>query len=292
MSLVTASPSALGTFVSNPSVDIEALVKSKLPPLNSTVLKISELLRDINVSTRKLAEVIGCDPFLAARVIKMANSAAYSRKKPVISIQQAIDSIGLKALYDIVMLNSVADGFAREIGHSVYGRMVWQHSVAVGLLSRELSVILDMRGAEESFLCGLLHDIGKILLLKSKTELFESIAGKQTESEMLKAEEHIFGLNHSEVGAYVSYKWQLPEVVCGVIMYHHNPAAATISTVITHIVNAADLIANVNGYGLRLEEETALQYSPSISYLKLHRDQINMAWETIQRSLKEIITAF
>jgi putative nucleotidyltransferase with HDIG domain len=292
MSIQTASPSALGTFVSKPSVDMEALVKAKLPPLNSTVLKISELLRDVNVSSRKLAEVIGCDPFLAARLIKLANSAAYSRKKPVTSIQQAIDSVGLKALYDIVMLGAVADGFAREINRSVYGRAVWQHSVAVGLLARELSVVLDLRGAEESFLCGLLHDIGKILLIKHETELFESIATKKTESEMLKAEEYTFGLTHSEIGAYVSYRWQLPEVVCGVIMHHHDPEEATISTVITHIVCAADLIANVNGYGLRFEEAEALEFSPSIKYLKLHRDQITLAWENIQEAIKEIIVAF
>jgi putative nucleotidyltransferase with HDIG domain len=290
MNLQTGSPSALGTFVSKPSIDIESLVKAKLPPLNSTVMKISQMLQDVNVSTRKLTEVIGCDPFLAARLIKMANSAAYSRKKAVTTIHQAVDSVGLKSLYDIVMLGAMADGFAKEISRSVYGRTIWQHSVAVGLLARELSVILDLRGAEESFLCGLLHDIGKILILKAETELFESIANKQSESEMLRAEEYTFGLNHSEIGAYVSYKWQMPETVCGVIMHHHDPSNAKISTVITHIVSAADLIANVSGYGLRFEEAVALDFSPSIAYLKLHRDQINLAWENIQESLKEIIT--
>jgi putative nucleotidyltransferase with HDIG domain len=274
------------------SIDIESLVKLKLPPLNRTVIKISELLRDQNVSSRKLAEVVGLDPVLAARLLKMANSSLYARNKATTSIEQAITAIGLKSLYDIVMLGAMADGFAKEIGTMVHGRMVWEHSVVVGLLSRQISDILDMRGTEEAFLCGLLHDIGKILLLRAEPELFIRLAQDKAEIELLHDEERAYGLTHAEVGAYVTHKWQLPDVVCGVIMHHHRPRSATISTVITHIVNVADKIANLQGYGLRTESEDDLYRCEAVSFLNLDPMQIAMAWDNIQDSLGEVLSSF
>jgi len=285
-------PSGVGTTLIKPIIDINSLIKLKLPPLNQTVLRISELLRDPNISTRKLAEAIGCDPVLATRLLKLANSCLFFRQSPVISIQQAVEAIGLKSLYDMVMLGAMADGFAREIGNTVYGRTIWEHSIVVALLSRELSNSLGLRGTEESFLCGLLHDIGKILLLKGETEKFEALAGKPTEDEMLDGEEEVFGLTHAEVGAYVTHKWELPEVVCNVIMYHHKPRCAPLATVITHIVNVADHLANANGFGLRLEEKEDLINSDSVQILKLDAERLDAAWSNVQDSVKQVLLTF
>ncbi len=285
-------PCGIGTTITKPIVDVNSLIKLKLPPLNSTVSRISELLRDPNVTSKKLAEAVGFDPILAARLLKMANSSLYARQQSATSIQQAIDAVGLKSLYDIVMLGVMADGFAKEIGNLAYGRIVWEHSIAVGLLSRELSNILGLRGTEEAFLCGLLHDIGKILLIKGEPKLFESFIEKASEIEMLEGEEDVFGLTHAEIGAYVTHKWELPEAVCSVIMHHHKPSRATISAVITNVVNAADLIANINGYGIRVEDEKKIFCSESIKFLRLSTLQINTAWENIQSSLIEVLAAF
>lgn len=285
-------PSGIGTSITKPIVDVNSLIKQKLPPLNATVLQISELLRDSNVSTKKLGQVVGCDPILAARLLKLANSSFYAREQSVTSIQQAIESVGLKSLYDIVILGAMADGFAKEIRGMVFGRVIWEHSIVVGLLARELSNILGLRGTEEAFLCGLLHDIGKILLLKGETELFESLLDKDSESEMLKGEEEVFGLTHSEIGAYVTHEWKLPDVVCSVIMHHHKPTQTSISTVITHIVNVADHLANIKGYGLRLEDKDELLWSVSVAFLKLAADQMDMAWENIEDSLTEVLSTF
>jgi putative nucleotidyltransferase with HDIG domain len=210
----------------------------------------------------------------------------------VISINQAIEALGRKALYDVVMLGAMADGFAKEISNTIYGRIVWEHSVAVALLARELSNVLGLRGTEEAFLCGLLHDIGKILLLKGETEKYEAIINKATEAEVLAAERDTFGFTHAEIGGYVTRKWELPDVVCGVIMHHHRPRLAPLSTVITHIVNVADLIANVNGYGLRLEQSENLENSDSAKVLRLAPEQIAQAKGNIQDSLKEVLSTF
>lgn len=284
--------SGVATTDESSTFDIKSLLKIKLPPLSSTVTRVSELLREPEVSTRKLADAVGFDPVLAARLLKLANSSMYMRRRPATSLHQAIETIGLKSLYDVVMLGAMADGFANEIRCMVFGRVIWEHSVVVGLLARELSSILGLRGTEEAFLCGLLHDIGRIFLLKAETAVYESILESPTEAESLARERAAFQYTHAEVGAFIAYNWKLPETVCGVILNHHEPSDAQISNVVTHIVNAADLIANVNGYGLRLEEETQIFAADSVAYLDLDPDQINLAWQSIQQSLAEVVSVF
>ncbi|HQU82963.1 MAG TPA: HDOD domain-containing protein [Pyrinomonadaceae bacterium] len=275
-----------------PRLDMDGLVKTKIPPLQGTILRLTELLRDINVSSKELADTVGCDPILAARILKLANSSFYARRKAVTTIQHAIESVGTKALYDMVMLGAMSDSFGKEIRDSVLGRTVWEHSLAVGILARELSRVLQLRGAEEAFLCGLLHDIGKILMLRSDSERFESLLDKRTELEMFEWEQRIYGFDHTEVGAYVTYKWGLPESIYNVIMHHHHPSKTQTSTVVANVVNAADLITNINGYGLRLADEGEIFDCESVNFLGLTREQMFEAWDTIQEPLEEIIWAF
>lgn len=276
------------TLLSRPKLNIELLVKVKLPPMKSTVLRLMELLRDPDVMTATLAETVRYDPILATRVLRLANSALYSLRKPVTTIQKALDAIGTRSLYDLVMLDAMADGFGNEIRNSVLIKTIWEHSIAVGLLSRELMRMLKLQGGEEAFVCGLLHDIGKILMLRADVERFESLLEQKEEAGMLEWENLIYGFDHTEVGAYVANKWRLPDAVCSVIMYHHHPAKAPQSMAMANIVNAADLIANLHGYGLRLEDDAKLITSESIALLKLDRPQINQAWENIQDAISEV----
>jgi putative nucleotidyltransferase with HDIG domain len=212
----------------------------------------------------------------------------YSLRNPVTTIQKALDAIGTRSLYDLVLLDAMADGFGNEIRNSVLIKTIWEHSIAVGLLSREISRIVGLKGAEEAFVCGLLHDIGKILMLRADVERFESLLEHKTELGMLDWEDKIYGFDHTEVGAYVANKWRLPEAVCSVIMYHHRPTKSTQSMVMANIVNAADVIANHHGYGLRLEDEMTLMTAESIALLKLDRPQINQAWENIQGAIDDV----
>ena len=158
---------------------IEKILKANLPPLPGSVFRILELLRDVNVSNSALATAVGYDPLLAARLLRLANSTFYSRQNNVTTIHRAIDTIGTKALYDAVMLGVAANTFSKEIEGSATGRAVWEHSLAVALLARELTDISQMRGGENAFICGLLHDIGKLILLKSDPEGFKRTYGKK-----------------------------------------------------------------------------------------------------------------
>lgn len=275
-----------------PKIDIQAMIKTKLPPLPGTTMRILDLIRDYNVSTKKLADAVECDPSLSARLLRLSNSPIYALQKNVTSIYQAIDVIGTKALYDIVMMGMAANAFAAEIRSSVIGRTIWEHSLAVALVARELSRMLGMRGTDEIFICGLLHDIGKIMLLRADVETYSNILSLRSEEEMLGWEQSVFGYNHAQVGALVAQGWRLPDGVCQSILSHHNASQTIQSLFISHLVNIADIVANYNGYGLRMEEETSLLCSESALLLHLSQDNLMTAWDNIHGNLEEITDTF
>lgn len=272
----------------SPKNDIETLLKTNLPPLPGSVFRVLELLRDVNVTTNALATAVGYDPLLAARLLRLANSSYYSRQRNVTTIHKAIDTIGTKALYDAVMLGVAANTFSKEIEGSKFGRAIWEHSLAVALLAREISQMLGMQGTENAFICGLLHDIGKFILLKADADCFNAISQRTEEAEMIASEEKFFGVNHTEVGVLMARRWGLPDEISSAILHHHNPSRASQAIAVTHTVNVADLIAGANGYGLSGEEEINYLQSESTILLRLTQNQMKDAWDNIQGNLQEI----
>lgn len=275
-----------------PKLDIETLVETKLPPSPGGIMRITTVLRDYNASTGKIAEAINFEPALVTRILRLANSPLYALEKNVATIQNAIGAVGTLVVHDIVMMELTSATFAKAIYRSAEVRKIWQHSLAVGLLSRELSKIMKNRGTEEAFVCGLLHDIGKIILLTHDAEAFAEINGSSTEGEMLRAEVASFGYNHAEVGALVARRWGLPDEVCLSILNHHDPSQSETPMIVTHVVDVADLIANSRGLGVRPENPARLEHNESIIKLGLVPEQLETAWVNVEQSLNEVLSAF
>lgn len=275
-----------------PRIDIEAMIKTKLPPLPGSVIRILNLLQDPNVSNRALANAVGYDPSLTTRMLRLANSPIYYLQRKVTSIQKAIDIIGIRSLYDILMLGVAAESFSNEIRNSVIGRVIWEHSLTVALFAKELSQTLGLRGSEEVFICGLLHDIGKIMLLRTEPEAYRDVLETNTEAELLAWETETFGVDHAEIGAVVSRGWKLPDEVSRVILNHHKASHFGNFGIVSHLINVADIVANVNGYGLRLDDLDAFSKTESMTFLKLDMDQLETAWSNIESRLCEVMKVF
>ena len=106
----------VGTVAMPPENSIAKILKENLPPLPGSVFRILELLRDENVTTAALAKAVGYDPLLSARLLRLANSSYYSQQNDITTLQNAIDTIGMKALYDAIMVGVAANTFSKEIG--------------------------------------------------------------------------------------------------------------------------------------------------------------------------------
>lgn len=271
-------------------LDLESLVKTKLPPLPGSLLTISNLLRDVNVSQRAIAGAIGYDPMLASRILQLANSPIYSCQQQVTSLNTAVGVLGNKIIYETLMIGAIADSFGNEIKNSAIGRDNWLHSLATAFAARELGLLLNIRGLDEAFSCGLLHDIGKLLLFRADAELYTRIFNLSQSEDLLDLEREFLGFEHAQVGALAARRWHLSDSVCNVILYHHNTSNTTQGVMMTNLVSVADQLCYLKNQKLPIDEE--FMFSESIIMLGFTAEQLDAVWETVLINLREVVKAF
>jgi len=202
-----------------------------LPSLPTVVMEIMKLVDDDKSSARDFEEHISHDPALAARILRIANSSFFAQSRKIKSIRDSIVVLGYRTLKSVVMAASTGAILNRPAeGYGLISGGLWKHSIACAMGSRLLASRLG-RGeaaAEEFFVQGLLHDIGKILLntfLNEKSSQFQETLTRETPN-LLEAEMLIMGTDHCKVGMKIAEQWNLPMEVRYAIQYHHNPRLA------------------------------------------------------------------
>jgi HD-like signal output (HDOD) protein len=202
-----------------------------IPTLPTVVHRIGQLLQDPNVGMREVANVVAEDAALAAKVLKIANSAFYGLRTPCISTQQAATVLGLRVLRSVIMQASVIrqyDHLAHS-GFDVDG--LWKSSIATAqachFIARRCKKKLEI-APEELYVCGLLHNLGQIVLLDNLKERYIEIA---REAELKHMPVHVvelqhLGYDHTDVGHKVATTWGLPPAVVAAIQFHHGPQDA------------------------------------------------------------------
>lgn len=277
-------------MIAKAKFDLELLVKAKLPPLPGSILKISALLLDYNCSQRKIADAVGCDPMLASRVLRLANSPIYAFQQKITSLTTAVGALGNKAIYEMIVMGMIADSFPNEIRNSVVGRDNWLHSLAVAIGARELCGLMKLRGVDEAFTCGLMHDIGKILIFKADSALFTEMFNQSDSNDMTYVEREILGFDHAQVGALAARRWNLSDSVCNMILYHHDPTASVDALLMTHVINIADNLAYIKNHKKEYGED--FLNSASMLTLDFKTAQLDAVWEKVVNELREILRAF
>lgn len=223
----------------------------ELATLPNVTTKILEQIEDNNVDIRNVAKTIETDASLTAKVLKVANSAIYGLRTPVASIPQAIITIGLNRLTNIVIGISIFSRFM------VYGKQqikqlmekYWWHSSSVSVVSKSLSSRIGKNYKEFEFVGGLLHDFGKIILMQYQLSDYLKVIELTTNERILdvEAEKQIFGFDHLEVGAFVAEKWKLPLPIVSVIGYHSKLNRLKDNIELAAIIRFADLLCEMWG---------------------------------------------
>ncbi|MBD3343910.1 MAG: HDOD domain-containing protein [Chitinivibrionales bacterium] len=209
-----------------------ALIEEKLggienlPTLPMVLRQIRKVMNNPNSNMSNIAAIVAKDQSLAARTIRLVNSAYYARRTRVPSIQQAIVVLGLTTLHNLMLGLSVVKMFqgSRLLGFNI--DEFWQHSFAVALLSKKMASLpgVDI-DPEESFIAGLLHDMGRLALQQFLHDDFEK-ALKQSganKTSLCSEEKNVFGFDHADAGAWLGRRWDLHEKITGVLEYHHRP---------------------------------------------------------------------
>lgn len=190
----------------------------ELPLLPQVASQVMALTSNPAADAAKLSSLIHQDQALAAHVLRIANSPAYMPRSPVVSLQHAVAMLGinlLSLLSEIAFTASLKAGAFQVPGHEDEVKQLWRHSLASGAFAKEVARARRVN-IESAFLCGLLHTIGKPVVLRTTA----AIAQKQnisTDTPMLRM---LMNGYHSRVGCLIAEKWGLPKQVAEAIQYY------------------------------------------------------------------------
>ncbi len=229
--------------------DIVAWV-GDLPPLPHVASRAIGMLEDPDVTSGDLTGLLSSDPALAARVLKIANSAMFARQRQITTLNQAIMVIGFKTLKGIVVAATLRQ-MNRRYGE--FERIIWENSLVTGMAAHSICHLLNKRYGEEAFLLGLLHDLGKIVLVNHTPNEYKQVMELTVSGSLYyEAEEQILGFSHPLIGALVAKKWNFSPQTCQVILHHHDPIELPVQGDQEEkilVVQAANSLAHTIGYG-------------------------------------------
>ncbi len=217
-----------------------------LPTLSTVVDRVFEVLNDKNASFRQLVDIVRYDQAISSKIISIANSAYYSRGVKIMSLQRAMIIIGLEELKYIVTCLVFLEGILRKLALKDDDLLaLWRHSVYVACASKVLSTGTLVEEPEKVFTVALVHDIGKVILYMYLDDYRYLINGCDGHRQDLCREERSkFGIDHQEIGYYMSMKWRFPSEFGKVIRYHHDNRPVGECEALIGIIRKADIFAD------------------------------------------------
>jgi putative nucleotidyltransferase with HDIG domain len=238
-----------------------------IPMLPSQAQRVLALVGDPDVTIATLAAVVSKDPVLATRVLGMANSAVAGAMSPLRSVSDAVVRLGTRNVRNVVVTVSMQSQFKSPEVYGHDGHSFMEHAVGTAYVAHLIAekVRADV---EESFLCGLLHDIGKLVILKTAHQY------EQKHEAVIRSDELQSALaqHHAVCGALALGFWNVPAEVREVVQYHHafeeaaDPPAAA-------ICYAANLLSHRYGFGCQPEGDAVLE-DAVFAYLDMDADWI------------------
>ncbi len=225
---------------------------TKLPTVPLIAREILGLVDDSKISVSRLEEIVQKDPSIAAKILSVANSSFFGFKIPTATVSNAIIRIGFNNVKNIaigISMMTVLDN--GEIENRKFYNKVFEHSAIVGIISRFISENIKLSISEEILFCGLLHDIGFLVMCRYFNDSCEKVlTAFDNEESLLETEKKVLGFGHVDIGAWLGEQWHLPGSVMDAILYHHDPSAAKNNPTHAAVVHLADHITTTSFKGV------------------------------------------
>ena len=242
----------------DPQVIIRDAIRNvtALATLPEVTTQIIATVEDPKSSAGKLHKIIAHDPSLAARILKVINSAFYGMPGQVGNVDRAIVLLGLNAVKNIAVAASLGQLFRGvKLGEGFSAKDLWTHCIAVGVAARQLARNLKLPNADEAFLSGLIHDVGILVELQTWPEKLQKICwtAKSSGAPFCAVEREILTVDHAALGMALADQWRFPKSCQQVAGFHHDPAGASDEyRKLVAIVYVADTICCQSAKGFNL----------------------------------------
>lgn len=256
---------------------LHSLGLKSVPSMPGAAQQAFMLATNPNAEAHDYIEVLEADEGLSARVLKIANSVFYDRGGGSRTIADAVNVVGLSELKNLLNATALSNLF--PVKHHLRASF-WTHNIATALTARVLIRTLHSGGGDQAFLAGLMHDIGKLLMLQQHMDNYERVIRKGLVDgiESVAAEVRVYPFAHTHVGQMLAERWKFSQDLYDVIGNHHQPWRDLARDSLTGIIKVSDIIVHSSGFDGGKD---------AASYKRIYVPLLQEAWEFLGVSAKD-----
>ena len=228
----------------------------EVPSFPPVMAKLLEICSDEDASTQDLSKLVETDPGISAKVLGIVNSALYGLRRNITAVSEAVIYLGFDEVKRLCLGVTIFEKMFKSKKKKQFDRIFfWRHCLCVAALSAAIAKEIRYSKPGEAYICGLLHDFGKIFLdLQGRVNYDDFITNvtKHT-GPMIMEEREFMGMGHDDIGAYYGSRWNLPDSLTLAIKYHHQRyehlGLSKEEALLISIVSLANFLAWTQGMG-------------------------------------------
>ncbi len=264
---------------------------SEIGSLPEITARIVQVVEDPRSTAHDMHEIIKSDPALAAKVLKVVNSAFYGLPAQISSLERAILMLGLSAVKNIALAASLARLFnADGLSEQFTARDLWRHCIAVAVCGRLLAGVAEGTPVDDAFAAGLVHDLGLLVVQQVFPAKLRLVIEQCQNSplDFCETERSVIGADHGMFGGALAAKWKFPpELRCAIGLHHDLEAAPAQYRRMTATVQIADTVCSHGRYGFWLTAYTQQASSAALEAAGLTPEQLDDVLEALPSKVEE-----
>lgn len=201
---------------------------AQLISLPDIYIRLKELLDDPDYTMAEVALLVGRDPGMATRFLRVVNSPLYRRVQKIETVSHAVSLLGIRQVHDIVLSASIAEAFEGIQTEVMNMKKFWQRSFYCAVMIKQLAKACNLLEIDRLFVVGLLHDIGHLFMYMAIPEESQHaiLRAEHEKRPLYKVERELLGFDYAKLGAYMMGKWNLPKRLQAITWLHPEPCKA------------------------------------------------------------------
>lgn len=257
-------------------------------PFPAAVARLAAACQDPNANGSKFESIIECDPSLSVKILRLANSPLFCATGDVKSISHAVALLGVRKLKSVAMTVAGAGMFSVGSSAEVQRQQLWSHSVGTASVARCLAEYVPSVSADDAFLAGVFHDVGKLMLYDALPEEYAEIDSSFHDLALVEEEKFLMGTTHETIGLGSVESWGLPNEIRVAVGWHHRPGDAPSCPEVAEVVHVANGLAKQWGIG---SEPTPQSEQATSNEYCLTEEQLDGVRTNARNSFEETMSA-
>lgn len=195
-----------------------------LQAMPSVIVKVLNVMKNPNANMKELGDIVIYDQSLTIKILALVNSAYYGFSQQISSINIALSLLGMTKVKNIVVAVAM-----KPMMSGAGDKELWKHSIRVAAGCEYLAKLTNIMDADEAFIAGFIHDIGKTVLTANDQKTYDKVKDLANAGhDVLEVEKKYFDSDHVRTGSLLAKRWQLPILLANIISYHHSPSLSSI----------------------------------------------------------------